>query len=227
MSAINDAYDCIRACLRGCDLEPYIEPLSHVLQVDALRQANRPKEDVRLLLIAESHVRRPDRYVQLFGPGFLYNPNYYTSWWGDLFLPAFGGRLRASRKNRQGYLRAMQNAGFWVLDMSLIALSRYDKVNPDWPARPFDSYQEQIVRDSWFYVVEAEVQKVMNQATPPVVCVYDRVSYVLPHTLLSQAAILKFNTPANAVQYRQPNYPFGAERFRQAAVAAGLHHCLN
>src|SRR6266404_1617799 len=104
MSAINDAYDCIRACLSGCDLGPYIEPLSHVLQVDALRQAYRPKGDVRLLLIAESHVRRPDQYVQSFGPGFLYNPNYYTSWWGDLFLPAFGGRLRASRENRQRYL---------------------------------------------------------------------------------------------------------------------------
>ena len=55
MSAINNANDCIRTCLSGCDLEPYIEPRSHVLQVDALRQAYRPK-DVRLLLIAESHV---------------------------------------------------------------------------------------------------------------------------------------------------------------------------
>ena len=121
----------------------------------------------------------------------------------------------------------MQSAGFWVLDMSVIALSRYNKVNPDWPARPFDSYQQQIVQDSWFYVVESEFQKVMNQATPPVVCVYDRVSSVLPHTLLKQAVILKFNTPANAAEYRQPHYPFGAERFRQASAAAGLHNCLN
>jgi len=121
----------------------------------------------------------------------------------------------------------MQNAGFWVLDMSVIALSRYNKVNPKWPSRPFDAYQEQIVRDSWFYVVGAEFQRIMSQATPPIVCVYDRVSYILPRTVLRQAVVLKFNTPANAAMYRQPGYPFGTERFRQAALAAGLHNCLN
>ena len=65
--AINDAYDCIRSCLSRCGLETYIEPLSHVLEVNTLRQAYKPKEEVRLLLMAESHVRRPEQYVQSFG----------------------------------------------------------------------------------------------------------------------------------------------------------------
>jgi hypothetical protein len=226
MSTISNAYDSIRMCLTGRDLEGYLEPLSHVLSVDALRQAYRPKE-VRLLLVAESHVRRPDPYVESVGPGFLYNPNCYTSWWGDLFLPGFGGRFRASRENRREYLRAMQGAGFWMLDMSVIALSRYNRVSPDWPARPFDSYQRQILGQSWSFAVQAEVQSLMRQATPPIVCVYDRVSSVLPSNVLNGAAILRFNTPANSARCRQSDYPFGTERFRQAAIRAGLHNCLS
>src|ERR1039457_3918441 len=60
-----------------------VEPFDHVEEVERLRQRNRPRQ-VKLLLIAESHVRVSDDQFARRGAGFLYEPRYTTRWWNDL-----------------------------------------------------------------------------------------------------------------------------------------------
>ena len=178
----------------------YLEPLADVEQVDTWRQQFRPKT-VRFLLVAESHVRRKQ------GPGFIYDPAYYTPWWHSLLRPAFGKDVsRESLKER----------GVWILDMSVLALAGYRGVYPELLTnRPFDMLADQIFAASWLYYVRREFE----EADCRNIAYFERVKSMLPDV---SGTPLKFCVPSNSARYRKPDYQYGTARFIDAVRAAGL-----
>ncbi len=197
-SRISTAYNAVEV-ITG---QRYLEPLCDVEQVDQWRQQFRP-DRVRLLLVAESHVRQGK------GPGFIYGPNYYTPWWHVLLRPAFGPDI-----SREG----LRERGVWVLDMSVIALSGYKKLNPDWSNRPFDSMKHQIFATSWMHHVQQEFE----ESDCANVVYFDSAASMLPASVKLNATPIKFCGPSNAKRYRTPEYSHGTARFIEAVRAAGL-----
>lgn len=181
--AMFDSIAALRADLVALkDQYDVVEPFAHVEAVERLRQQNRP-EQVKLLLIAESHVRVSGDQFDRRGCGFIYEPRYTTPWWRDLFLPAFGskhkGRLTPELKARM--LERMRSAGFWVLDASILSLSGYQKVAPV-ENRPFSrapytrGLEREIPELSWRDHVDATFSSVMSSPNPPVLAAYRRIA---------------------------------------------------
>ena len=228
MNTLEQTYQFLRSRLEETGHSAYIEPYSHVEQVDALRQQYRPR-DVRLLVVAESHVRRSDDAFLQRGPAFLYNPRYYTPWWTELLLPALGGTPGTNAEKRAAYLTRMQDCGIWMLDASVLSLSGYRTTQADWEPRPFTAVEQEIVKTSWAGYVQHEFASVWRQQRKPVLCVFERINHVLPTDVRTQAIPLRFLSPgANSrVCYRSPEYRFGTERFREAARQAGVANCLS
>jgi hypothetical protein len=141
-------YDSVRAKLAGVGLAQYLEPYAHVSETEALRQSFRP-DFVRLVIVAESHVRKSDGDFQENGPGLVYNPQYSTPWWDDLLFPGFGGTASKGIPYRAKCLQRLRDSGVYVLDASVISLSGYQRVDSSWPRRPLDACREQIIRDCW------------------------------------------------------------------------------
>ncbi len=187
----------------------FLEPLSDVQQVNHLRQQFKPAK-VKLLLVGESHVRRPR------GPGFIYDPAYYTPWWRDLLWPAFGG----SERSRSDNLHQLQDRGVWILDASIVALSGYRNIEPEWPARPLDAHLSNILFASW----HAFVRHDFEAAAPEHVVYFERAAGMLPEQVRRHGTALRFNSPrhAKALRYTDPLYRFGTVRFIEAVRAAGL-----
>ena len=220
----------LAALIRQHDL---VEPFAHVEAVELLRQQNRP-ETVKLLLVAESHVRVSDDNFSQRGCGFIYEPRYTTRWWYDLFLPGFGsnrqGRLTPDLKVRM--LARMRDAGFWVLDASVLSLSGYAKVgsqeNRPFSKAPYGSTLEGKLLDlSWRTYVQATFCALMTAPNPPVLAAYGRISHLLPSQWRSEAEpFLVFPAQNNQAQYRQATFVGGTETFRRKAAAAGLETCL-
>lgn len=227
---LNETYNEMLTVIANHPARPYVEPFNHVQMVEDLRLANRPAGQVKLLLLAESHVRAPDDLAG--GIGFVYAPTYYTPWWHDLFLPAFGAasKARATKATRAEYLNRMKRAGFWLLDASLLALSSYRNVK--YPvSRPFNERQvKALIRISWQQHVSHHYQEVMQQAQPPVVVAYQSVIAHIPEidhvsTIVPDYRLV-FNGPSNSKKYRQAGYCGGTKTFCQAAERAGLQRCL-
>src|SRR5262249_3096400 len=109
---LKHTYQLLRDTLSDHPSKGWIETFDHVWEVEHLRIQQRPKH-IRLLLIAESHVRVRD--LQVKGACFIYEPRYYTPWWGDLFLPAFGAPYHKGTTPtiRRDCLDAMREEGFW------------------------------------------------------------------------------------------------------------------
>lgn len=227
MNALEQTYHRLLHLLQETGHSAYVEPYSHVEQVDALRQQYRPR-DVRLLVVAESHVRRSNDAFLQRGPAFLYNPRYYTPWWTELLLPALGGTPGTNAQKRAAYLARMQNCGIWMLDVSILSLSGYRTMRAEWEPRPFTAVEQKVVITSWFGYVQQEFASVWQQPRKPVLCVFERISYVLPTDARAIAIPLRFLSPgANSrIRYRSPEYRFGTERFREAARQAAVESCL-
>jgi len=210
-----------------------IEPFAHVEAVEQLRQQNRP-ERVKLLLLAESHVRVPDDQFNQRGCGFIYEPRYTTPWWYDLFLPGFGsnhdGRLTPELK--VGMLSRMRDAGFWVLDASVLSLSGYAKVGcPE--NRPFSKapyrrgHERELLNLSWQVYVQPIFCALMSVPNPPVLAAYRRVSHLLPSQWRSNAEPFLVFPPRNhQAHYRQSTFVGGTQTFRRKAADAGFGICL-
>ena len=227
MNTLTRTYDLLKSGLVsqfGADSP--IEPFTHVARVEELRHQYRPAGPIRLLLVAESHVRTAEADFATKGVQFLYEHRYYTPWWGDLLLPGFGASSDGTTAGvRQDYLERMQAAGFWLLDVSILALSGYEKVGAS-TSRPFEARREQLLRTSWSSHVRALFQHVLTQPTPPVIVAFDNVADVLPLPLRNRVPRLKFKNQKNTKQYRSPSYDGGTATFAAAARQAGLATCL-
>lgn len=228
--ALHDAYQHIHNSLAHVGLAEYVEPYTHVSAVEALRLRHRPKL-VRFLMIAESHVRKSESQFSGSGPGLIFNPTHPTPWWTDLLVPGFGGtKSRSPRHYREKCLARLSEVGFWVLDASILALSGYQKVDPNWEPRPFDDYSEQIVRDSWFYYNSAVLDSILQQPHKPVIVIYTRVMDMLGEQLGAELTgtsyLIKFRCRANSTFYAADSYRFGTRRFCEAAREAGMEECL-
>ena len=187
----------------------FLEPFRDVERVNDLRQTFRPKL-TKLIIIGESHVRRGN------GPGFIYDPAYYTPWWRDLLHPAFGiGGLP-----RTDGLNYLCESGVWILDASVIALSGYRNIEREWPARPLDSHLNAILAASW----NAFVRHEFESANAAHVVYFERAAAMLPEDIRRKGTPLRFNGPrhAKAFRYTDPQYRFGTARFIEAVRAAGL-----
>jgi hypothetical protein len=226
VESIHRVYDNVRALLREADLEHYVEPVEHVREVERLRWEYRPNGDVKFLLIAESHVRVSPDYFASKKSGFIYEPHYYTPWWHQFILPAFGKVQSTNPENRLRWLKRLKSSGFWLLDVSLLSLSGYRKVDQDWPRRPLDKRKEEIIKASWGCHVKNLFDETMNQRRPPVVCAFESVSFVLPLGIMDQVTIVKFAGPGNARLFRSPDYRYGTKRFCDAARDAGIEGCI-
>jgi hypothetical protein len=226
---LKEAYKQTHRCLSGVGLGECVEPYTHVSAVDALRLEYRPKF-VRFLIIAESHVRKSDGQFAETGPGLVFNPRHPTPWWEDLLFPGFGGTASKSVFYREKCLARLKDNGFWVLDASILALSGYQKVDPNWGPRPLDDYRQQVVRDSWHYYTGAILDSILTQKEKPVVVLYTRVLEMLGEQLRADVAVssflLKFRRGSNDSIYEATTYPHGTSRFREAAIQAGLERCL-
>jgi hypothetical protein len=187
-------YSLIRSGLEDRELPEPLEPFEHVNEVEELRIAFRPT-NTRLLLFAESHVRVTDEYFADRGAGFIYNHHYYTPWWNDLLLPALSTRevqkASLTEHARLVQLLNFQRLGFWVVDASIIALSGYKKLGKHFEGRPFDGLKGAVIQDSWEYVGPI-VDKMLNQAQPPVICYFQTVDFVLPEEVRKKSTALKF-----------------------------------
>ena len=226
MNRVASTYQRIRALLAGADLEGHLEPLEHVLEVERLRQAFRPEGDVKFLVLAESHVRSTLPNFARQGAGFIYEPRYYTPWWHQLLLPAFGVLQPTTADKRANFLLRLKQSGFWVLDVSLISLSGYTKVDPNWPNRPLDRIKREIFRESWNGHVERLFEEVRTQRRPAVICAFDCVRDVSPLHLGDNVTFIRFKAQGNSAKYSRPDYPFGTSKFQEAARKAELAGCL-
>jgi hypothetical protein len=226
MESIHRVYDNVLAVLHEEGLGHYVEPVEHVLEVERLRRAYRPNGDVKFLLIAESHVRvSPDCFASK-GSGFIYEHRYYTPWWHQFILPAFGTVQPTNPENRLRWLERLKSSGFWLLDVSLLSLSGYHKVDRRWAGRPLDNFTKRIINASWKGHVHHLFEQIMDQGCRPVVCAFESISDVLPPEIKDQATIVKFAGRGNARVFRSPNYPYGTKRFCDAAKKAGIEGCI-
>lgn len=223
MESLGTCYDSIVQLLSSHPNRSLVEPFDHVLQVERLRLERRPQGDVRLLLIAESHVRIRD--IGNKGAGFVFEPRYYTPWWRNLFLPSFGAAFtRTTHPIRGRCLQSLSSAGFWLLDASVLSLSGYKKVGCD-QSRPFErTLTRQIVQLSWEKHVRQHYESVMRQTSKPVVVAFENVAEVLP---IAADFKIKFEVKANSRVYRTPEYGWGTHTFKKAAKLAGLDSCLS
>ncbi len=223
-------YGEIREALAGVGLAQYIEPYSHVNETEGLRHSFRP-DFVRLVIIAESHVRKPDADFRESGPGLVYNPQYRTPWWNDLFFPGFGGTRSNSVLYRERCLRQLRECGVYVMDASVIALSGYQRVDPKWPRRPFDLYREQIIRDCWVRHTMHELDLIIARNPDVVVVMYKTVGDMLGQELRADVAQgtfpLKFRVASNERVYEKTYYQFGTQSFCAATKQAGLSSSLS
>ena len=228
-SLLKDLYKHLRTTLAGVDLDKYVEPYEHVRGNESLRQSFRPGL-VRLVVIAESHVRKPDADLSENGPGLVYNPQYKTPWWKDLLFPGFGGTPSESIPYRAKCLKRMKESGVYVLDASIIALSGYQRVDSKWPRRPFGAYDGTIVRDCWAHYTGRELDQMIAENPDVVVVLYTTVRDMLGGALRSDVAkgavLLKFRGKGNERVYEEPNYMFGTQSFCSATKSAGLSACL-
>ena len=226
MESVQRVYNDVRALLCEKDLGHYVEPVEHVFEVECLRRKYRPDGDVKLLLIAESHVRvSPDCFASK-GSGFIYQHHYYTPWWHDFILPAFGKRQPTNPEKRLRWLECLKFSGFWLLDVSLLSLSGYHKVDRSWPRRPLDGLREEIIKVSWGCHVKDIFDQIMDQGCPPVVCAFESISFVLPWATKDQATIVKFKGRGNAPVFHSLDYPYGTQRFCDAARKARIEACF-
>jgi hypothetical protein len=226
MDRAAETYQRILTSLTDVGLRRFVEPVEHVLEVERLRQRYRPDGDVRFLLLAESHVRVGPDYFRKKGAGFLYEARYYTPWWRDLLLPAFGKIQSTTAHTREQWLSRLKQEGFWLLDVSLLSLSGYQKVDREWPRRPLDEFREQIISDSWHGHVKQTFNDIMAQSKPPVVCAFRNVAFVLDGNLPEEPTLLAFNSQQNARVYSSPDYGHGTARFQEAAKRACIAGCL-
>ncbi len=223
LDSVLQVYDAIRARLEQADLAQFMEPVEHVLEVERLRQRYRPKTEVRVLVLAESHVRVSAQQYHRSGPAFLYNERYYTPWWQHLLLPAFAPeRKRTDAAARLELLAQLQAAGVWVLDASLISLSGYRKVKTGWPNRPLEAARKKILEISWRGHVEEQVSGILKQTQIPAICVLRSVRKMLPEQVSSGCTILNFRCQSNAAVYGSGGYKFGTSAFLRAIRQAGL-----
>ena len=197
-----------------------------MLEVERLRQAYRPDRDIKFLLIAESPVRVSNAYFERRGAGFVYEYRYYTPWWHQLLLPAFGAVQRTNPVNRLQWLQYLKSFGFWLLDVSTLSLSGYQKVDSGWPKRPLDEFREQLLFDSWNARVGIAFEQIMSQPRPPVLCAFKTISFMLPDEVKQRAAIVNFSGPGNAGVYFDPRYQYGTVRLQNAVRAAGIEGCF-
>ena len=197
-----------------------------MLEVERLRWEYRPNRDVKFLLIAESHVRVSPESFASEGSGFIYERRYYTPWWHDFILPAFGEVQPTNPENRLRWLKRLKSSGFWLLDVSLLSLSGYRNVDHDWPRRPLDELKKEIIKVSWGCHVKNLFDETMSRGSPPVVCAFKSISDVLPPEIENQATIVKFRGPGNARLFRSADYRYGTQRFRDAAREAGMKGCI-
>ena len=223
METLRACYDSLAQLLSDHPNRSMVEPFDHVLQVERLRLERRPKENVRLLLIAESHVRTRD--ISSKGAGFVFEPKYYTPWWQNLFLPSFGAAFsKTTRSIRDRCLHSLTNAGFWLLDASVLSLSGYRRSGTI-QSRPFErTVTRQIVQVSWETHVRQHYELVMQQASKPVVVAFVNVAEVLS---IKPDFRVKFEAKANSRIYRTPEYGWGTHTFKKAAKLAGLDSCLS
>lgn len=228
--SLDATYDSICALFKGEEKTDCLrlEPIEHVREVERLRQLYRPQcGKLRLLLLAESHVVVSDLSK---GVGFIYEPRYYTPWWHDLILPGFGADpKRTTADLREKYLTRLRDEGFWLLDISIIALSGYRKVERDWPNRPFDMHSGRIRKEfsqlSWDgHVRGLFLDIVLREA--PVVAAFESVTWILPSEAPCTIHPIKFRTKSNNRVYRSPDYKGGTHSFKDLAERAGLEHCL-
>lgn len=228
MTTLEQTYCRLRERLQKTGHSAYVEPYAHVEQVDALRHQYRP-HDVRLLIVAESHVRRSNEVFLQRGPAFIYNPRYYTPWWTELLLPALGGTPGTNANKRAEYLYRLRDSGIWIQDASILSLSGYRTVQTEWEPRPFTTVEKDVVETSWFGYVQQEFASVWQQPHKPVLCVFERISHVLPSEVREQAIPLRFLSPGpnSRTRYRSPEYRFGTQRFCEAARQAGVENCLS
>ena len=229
MDLFQELYRDLRSMLSGVGLEQYLAPYEDVIRTESLRQSFRP-DLVRLVIIAESHVRKPPADFRENGPGLVYNPQYSTPWWRDLLFPGFGGTPSKSVLYRAKCLQRMKESGVFVLDASIIALSGYEKVDPRWPRRPFDKHLEKIIRECWARFTGWELDLIIKENPDVVVALYTGVREVLGGELRSDVAErafpLKFRVASNEKVYEEPDYQFGTQSFRAATKCAGLSACL-
>ena len=226
---LRELYRDVRAALAGVGLEQYVEPYAHVNVTEALRQSFRP-DLVRLVIVAESPVRKPDPDFRENGPGLVYNPQYPTPWWDDLLFPGFGGTRSKSIPYRAKCLRRMRECGVYVIDASIIALSGHQRVDSSWPRRPFDAYREQLIRDCWVRLTGHELDLIIARNPDVVVVLYTTVRDMLGRELRADVAErafpLKFRCAGNERVYEEPDYPFGTQAFCTATKHAGLSASL-
>jgi len=199
----------------------FIEPFEHVEEVERLRWRYCQPGQAKAVLVAESPVRVANLTR---GVGFVGEPRYYTPWWHSLFIPAFSAMSKKTTTViRHSYLQAMGEAGFCVLDLSVISLSGYKKVGAP-VSRPFDQQcVNQIMGCCWQYYVGAIYGQMVNKPKPPLIVAFDNAAKHLPE---SPKCRLKFETASNARIYRQPHYEWGTNVFSQAMSRGRLSKCL-
>lgn len=229
MDLLRELYGELRIALERVDLEQYLEPYEHVHTTELLRQSFRPGF-VRLVIVAESHVRKQDADFRENGPGLVYNPRYSTPWWTDLLFPGFGGTSSKSIPYRAKCLQRMKESGVYVLDASIIELSGYQRVDSNWPRRPFDAHREQLIRDCWMTFTGLELDRIIAGNPNVVVVLYTTVRDMLGGELRRDVAELafplKFRGAGNQKLYEEPDYPFGTRSFSAATKRAGLSACF-
>ena len=223
IDSVLQVYDAAKALLRQANIDHFLEPAEHVVEVERLRQLYRPRRDVRLLILAESHVRVTENSFRRNGPAFLYNERYYTPWWQHLLLPAFAPHIRKTdHALRKDLLEKLSSLGVWITDASLISLSGYRKVKAGWPNRPLDALRDEVLELSWRGHVGAQFSRVLNQSRVPAICVLRSVRGVLPSAENFHCTVLNFRCPSNSKLYAQPDYDFGTNAFLHALRQAGI-----
>jgi hypothetical protein len=226
MDSVSRVYKATFDMLSGVGLSHYVEPIEHVMEVERLRQAFRPEGDVRFLLLAESHVRMSNNSFASKGAGFVYERRYFTPWWHDLLLPALGRRQPTNPTNRYQWPKRFKSSGFWLLDVSLLSLSGYKKVDKDWDRRPLDTRRKEIIDLAWNGHVKRLLEQLIEQRSRPVICAFEYISRVLPEEIREHTRTLKFRGTGNTRKYANPDYEYGTYAFRKAAEEAKIEGCL-
>ena len=233
MGSLEETYNRLGTYLADQQMADLTESIAHVREVEQLRQLYKLPADVRFLLLAESHVRTSDSDYQRKGIQFIYEHRYYTPWWQSLILPGFGAQLEKYKgtpnkaESRRKYLDQLRRSGFWLLDVSIMALSGYKNVGQV-SSRPFvGKTLRGITELSWEGHVRSLFEQAMNQSTPPVIVAFTNVAHVLPPMLQSSVHQVKFLVSSNSRAYANAAYPYGTHAFAAAACEAGLQACLS
>lgn len=111
------------------------EPFKHISALEKMRFRFRP-EKPKLILVEESHIRSPEwaegRWCfKSKGPAIIYNPQFSkTTFWKFLMAAAALNIGQGPNRpdHRKHVLNEVTSHGFWIVHLSIFALSQIDKL---------------------------------------------------------------------------------------------------